>query len=826
MKRRFIALGIVATLLVGSAMLVSLSKTEYRVDFTSVVELWADVFKDTNKVGLTITRVSDQKEMEFGAQLTKPLDALVTSDPKLQKYVAEIGQRLVKQVRRKGIEYRFHVVGKFGINAFALPGGNIYITESMLQVASSEAEVAAILAHEISHVDLRHCIERFQYELLARRILPSDVAAISRLPYSLLTVAYSKQEEQEADINGVMIMAQAGYHPKYALVLGARYWNAVEEGRHPLPGAITQELGAAIGEALKDYFQTHPSWPDRVRALASVLRRNEAQWRDQRFYVGRVNHTERISWATEAIGREWRAYDEPPAFLKYVTKDAYPHFKAMAVHVPSGLSGIASDEPTPIAAIEHAVSYCEMKIKPCRLYALGDSVVLNLSPLQLDSITSEYSKTGGIERDYRSYLRQRDFKAFAIDPSSGRTTSEVGHEDVQSAIQQAIGRCSETGQTCELYAVGDVVVQGMPKDQADAAIEQYRQKVSAVRIAEPYLEHRSYKDFKALAVDYQSDRVAVSQAQPTPSKAIEQAIAACSGDVLCEVHAIGDTIVRGKTNDERNAIASTYARQVIERISGGQFQQYLSKKDFKVFVADVPRGYWHYQTDHWHPLAALNSTLKKCRESGNNCEVVALGDRFVLDDPTVSLAAILDQYNMNWPVGVPNPVREYMTEDKFTDFKAFAGDSHYWYRTWGRPSVSAAIYAAVAQCRTKNPSCELYAVGNHVVFGQPDAEKKATMATYVREVLLKKLEFFKQPQYTNFKAIAGNPDSMLFSMSYGRESAAEAMQEAMRTCTEQYKSCQVFAVGDTIVFGLPQEQIDGIVNEYQQTVGASRQMSN
>lgn len=743
MTRRSIALCVVATLLVGSTILVSLSKTEYRVDFTSVVELWADVFKDTNKVGLTITRVSDQKEMEFGAQLAKPLDALVSHDPKLQKYVAEIGQRLVKQVRRKGIEYRFHVVGKFGINAFALPGGNIYITESMLQVARSEAEVAAILAHEISHVDLRHSIERFQYELLARRILPSDVAAISRLPYSLLTVAYSKQEEQEADINGVMIMAQAGYHPKYVLVFGARSWNAVEEARHPLPGAITQELGAAIGEALKDYFQTHPSWPDRVRALASVLRRNEAQWRDQRFYVGRVNHTERISWATEAIDREWRAYDEPPAFLEYVTKDAYPHFKAMAVHVPSGLSSIASDEPNPIVAIEHAVSQCEMKIKPCRLYALGDSVVLNLSPQQLDSILSEYSKTGRIAREFSSYLRQKDFKAFAIDPSSGRTTSEVGHEDVQSAIQQAIGRCSEAGRTCELYAVGDLVVQGMPKDQVDAATEQYRQKVSAVRITgleKDYLDNRSYKDFKALAVDYQSGRFAVSQAQATPKKAIERAIKACSGDGLCEVYAIGDTIVRDKTNDERNAIASTYARRVVERISGDQFQQYLAKNDFKAFVADVSRGYWSYQTD--------------------------------------------------------------------------------------RPSLSVAIMVSVARCRMQNPSCELYAVGNHVVFGQPDVEKKTTMATYVREVLLKKLEFFKQPQYTNFKAIAGNPDSMLFSMSYGRESAAEAMREAMRACTERYKSCQVFAVGDIIVFGLPQEQVDAIVDEYQRIVGASRQMSN
>ncbi len=401
MKRRLIALCFVGTLLLGSGVLLSLGATEYQVDFTSLVTLWADVFRDTNNVGLTITRVSDQKEMDLGAELTKPLEALIVSDPKLQKYVAEIGQRLAKQARRKGIHYRIHVVRGFGINAFALPGGNIYITEKMLQVVSSEAEVAAVLAHEISHVDLRHCIERFQYELLTRRILPSDVAAISRLPYSLLIVSYSKQEEYEADRNGLIIMAKAGYHPKYALALGSLYWNVVEQARRqkPSPGAITQELGSAIGGALKDYFQTHPSWPDRVRQLAGVLQRNEAQWLHQQFYVGRFNHTERTSRTTQENDQEWRAYDEPPAFAEYIKKDAYPHFKAMAVHVPSGLSSVASDEATPSAAIARAVSQCELKIKPCQLYALGDTVVLDWSPQQLESIISEYSKTGRARED-------------------------------------------------------------------------------------------------------------------------------------------------------------------------------------------------------------------------------------------------------------------------------------------------------------------------------------------------------------------------------------------------------------------------------------------
>jgi predicted Zn-dependent protease len=89
-----------ALLLIGGGILVSVSAVEYRVDFTSLVELWADVFRDADRVGLTATRVSDRKEMELGAELSEPLQRIVVADPKLQRYVSEVGQRLVKQARR------------------------------------------------------------------------------------------------------------------------------------------------------------------------------------------------------------------------------------------------------------------------------------------------------------------------------------------------------------------------------------------------------------------------------------------------------------------------------------------------------------------------------------------------------------------------------------------------------------------------------------------------------------------------------------------------------------------------------------------------------
>jgi Zn-dependent protease with chaperone function len=395
--RRFIALCVVAALLIGGWVLVSLSEVPYRVDFTSLVRMWSDVFRDVDKVGLTITRVPDHEETEFGAELAKRFDPLIVPDPKLQKYVSEVGQRLVQQVRRKNIKYRFHIIKAFGINAFALPGGNIYITKQMLDFVKSEAELAAVMAHEINHVDLRHCIERFQYELLARRILPSDLAAIAQLPYSLLVVAYSEQQEREADIDAIIIMAKAGYHPKYGLALFDRLSAIQKQARQRIPpGSVTEEVGAAVWEALKEYFQTHPSWSDRIREIAGVLQRNESQWINKKFYVGRSNLAERTSWPTHPVDSELRPYIEPPAFVDYLSKSKYPDFKALAANMPSGLSGVASDATTPSAAIGRARSQCEMKVKPCQLFALGDTVVVNMAKDQIDAISFKYLKRGRI----------------------------------------------------------------------------------------------------------------------------------------------------------------------------------------------------------------------------------------------------------------------------------------------------------------------------------------------------------------------------------------------------------------------------------------------
>ena len=190
----------------------------YQADLRAAVEIWADVVRDADNFGLTLTGVSTKREMEIGREIETRIGrrAGIDDDSKLRRYVEDVGAAVAEHVARKGITYRFHVMRAPMVNAFALPGGVIYVTTGMIEFLHSEAELAAILGHEASHVDLKHCIGRLQYELTVRKVVGRDLAAIAQVGYTILALGFSKQQELEADANGVILAAKAGYDPRAA----------------------------------------------------------------------------------------------------------------------------------------------------------------------------------------------------------------------------------------------------------------------------------------------------------------------------------------------------------------------------------------------------------------------------------------------------------------------------------------------------------------------------------------------------------------------------------------------------------------------------------
>ena len=179
-------------------------------------------------------RFSPAQDVELGRRAAAELrqDLPMVRDRETESYVRRIGERLVAAIPRRlqqpAFRYTFQVVDRRDINAFALPGGPIYVNRGMLDAARNDGEVAGVIAHEISHVALRHGTAQatkgapFQFGALAGQILGSVVggrtgaviAQGSQIGLGTYFMKYSREYEREADLLGAQIMARAGYDPR------------------------------------------------------------------------------------------------------------------------------------------------------------------------------------------------------------------------------------------------------------------------------------------------------------------------------------------------------------------------------------------------------------------------------------------------------------------------------------------------------------------------------------------------------------------------------------------------------------------------------------
>ena len=200
---------------------------------------------------------------EAAAQIRSQVE--IVSDRELQSYVAQIGQRLAAQPEAGTYPYSFTMINEKEINAFALPGGPIFVNAGTLEAADNEAQFAGVLAHEIGHVALRHATNQASKANLIQIPAVLGGAAIGQgsvgaqlaqlglgFGVNSLLLRYSRDAETEADALGARIMAQAGYNP----IEMARFFDKLEaqEGArapqflasHPDPGNRMQAVQAEI----------------------------------------------------------------------------------------------------------------------------------------------------------------------------------------------------------------------------------------------------------------------------------------------------------------------------------------------------------------------------------------------------------------------------------------------------------------------------------------------------------------------------------------------------------------------------------------------------
>ncbi len=192
-------------------------------------------------------------------------------DPGLTAYVAKVGNRLVAELEDNPFAFKFFVADEATPNAFALPGGYVYVTRGLLALINTEDELATIMGHEIIHAYRRHSVKQARKSILPRLLeLPGNLVGVLvndnlgnllnapiKAGNELFLSSYSRKHEKESDKMGIALAAKAGYNPK-AL------------------GPVLTRLSTA-GEALtgnaetRSYFADHPYTPDRVEKINKEL---------------------------------------------------------------------------------------------------------------------------------------------------------------------------------------------------------------------------------------------------------------------------------------------------------------------------------------------------------------------------------------------------------------------------------------------------------------------------------------------------------------------------------------------------------------------------
>ncbi len=191
----------------------------------------------------------------------------------LQEYVQSVGMKLARVSHRPNLDYRFRVIDTADLNAFALPGGGIYIHRGLLAYLNSEAELAAVLAHEIGHVTARHSVQ--QQSMASAGGLLSAVAAaytgigavgdLGNLANTALVRGYGREHELEADGLGAEYLARAGYDPTAMISMLELLKN------HQL---YHSQQAAAAGRSVQSYhglFASHPSHDQRLHEIVGAV---------------------------------------------------------------------------------------------------------------------------------------------------------------------------------------------------------------------------------------------------------------------------------------------------------------------------------------------------------------------------------------------------------------------------------------------------------------------------------------------------------------------------------------------------------------------------
>jgi beta-barrel assembly-enhancing protease len=216
--------------------------------------------------------VTVQQEQALGADYSRQINAELPllRDPASNDFINDMGRRIARVADPRGIPYTFYIVNSDVVNAFAVPGGYVYVNRGLVERAGTANELAGVLAHEIGHVVERHSIQQMAKAqnannlvgvlgtVLLGRASPTVQQGAGVLVQGVGTAVfagYSRNDERQADHDGVIFSTRAGYNPQGMITMFQRLMSE----NNSRPGTLTQ------------YFSTHPLTQERIANVQAQI---------------------------------------------------------------------------------------------------------------------------------------------------------------------------------------------------------------------------------------------------------------------------------------------------------------------------------------------------------------------------------------------------------------------------------------------------------------------------------------------------------------------------------------------------------------------------